>query len=176
MSPHPYLNQWYQFCPHCQEKLLAREKNFTVCPKCDFAFYNNPAPAVAVLLINNQQQLLLAKRKNPPRQNYWDNPGGFVDVGESAEKTVIREMEEETSLKVKIIKYLGSVPDTYGLGPTLNLVYLVEKLSGQLKAHDDVVELKWFTIDQIPWDEIAFQNTQQAVKMYQQYKTKHKEL
>ncbi len=169
MSNHPYLAKWYRFCPRCQTKLDIKEENIARCGKCNFVFYNNPATAVVILLINNEGKILLGKRKNEPKKDYWDNPGGFVDVGESAEETVVREMREETGLNISIEKYLGSIPDIYGIGPTLNLVYTVKSQGGEPQPHDDVVELKWFAIKDIPWNKVAFANTKIAVDMYQQY-------
>ena len=169
MTTHPYLAKWYRFCPRCQNKIIPHEENVVRCDECDFVFYNNPATAVVILLINDKGEVLLGRRKSEPRKDCWDNPGGFVDVGESAEETVVREMEEETGLKVSIEKYIGSIPDIYGIGPTLNLVYTVKSPGGEPHPHDDVVELKWFAIKDIPWDKIAFANTKIAVDMYQQY-------
>lgn len=167
MTAHPYLAKWYRYCPSCKTTLKHQSKKTTSCPKCNFIFYNNPATAVVILLTNDKGEVLLGKRRGEPQKNYWDNPGGFVDAGETAEQTVIREMKEETGLKIEIVDYLGSIDDVYGIGPTLNLVYVVKKISGEIEPSDDVVELRWFAIDQIPWNKVAFANTRSAIEMLQ---------
>ena len=111
----------------------------------------------------------------------WDIPGGFVDYGkavegairrETAEDAVLREAAEETNLQVEIVAYLGSLPDVYVYKgrqfPTLNLVYLVRKVSGDLRAQSDVIELDWFAIDQIPED-MAFAHQHQAVELLRRH-------
>lgn len=172
MQTHPHITKWYKFCPQCKTELNPREENITACPSCDFIFYNNPATATITLLINDNQEVLLGIRKVDPQKGYWDNPGGFVSVAESGENAAIREMKEETGLDVEIVDYLGSIDDIYGITPTLNLVYVVKTIGGTLQPADDVSELKWFTMKDIPWDKMAFANTKIAVEMYQDYLTK----
>lgn len=138
------------YCPKCQTKLVHNGKSAN-CPNCDFTYYLNPAPTTVVLFVKDNQ-VLLGKRAIEPKKDLWDLPGGFIDVGESAEQGAIREAKEETGLDVKIVKYLGSAPDIYGdtLVPTLIFVYVVEILGGEMTPQDDISELKWFALDQVP--------------------------
>lgn len=75
-----------------------------------------------------------------------------MKAGESSEEAIIRETYEETGLKVKIEKYLGSYPDTYGGEdkPTLGITFIVRVVSGKPKANDDVAKLVWVPIKDIP--------------------------
>lgn len=164
-----YLAKWFQFCPHCKTKLQAETSNYLICPVCDFQYYNDPATAVAVL-IEKENQLLLAQRKHDPKKGYWDTPGGFVEVGETVEETVIREVKEETTLEVEIVAYLGSKDDLYDLQPTINLIFLTSPIEGKPQAQDDVAKLAWLKPEEILEKRLAFTNTRRAVELYQKYR------
>jgi NADH pyrophosphatase NudC (nudix superfamily) len=82
----------------------------------------------------------------------WDILGGFIDAGETAEEAVCREILEETGLRVRITRYLGSFPDTYGPRqvPTLNLGFVTLVTSGALHPATDVAEVRWFAATELP--------------------------
>jgi ADP-ribose pyrophosphatase YjhB (NUDIX family) len=162
-----FLNKNFKYCPKCKAELDLKS-NFAACSECDFLYYQNPAPCT-VLLFHKDNQVLLAKRAIEPRKGYWDVPGGFIEIGETAETSALREAKEETNLDVKIITYLGSLPDIYGetLLPTLIFIYHVEAINSDyrhLKAQDDVAELKWFELNDLP-DQFAFENVKPAIDM-----------
>lgn len=76
--------------------------------------YRNPIPTVDIIIeISSpvkRQGIVLIKRKNPPLG--WALPGGFVDYNESLEQAAVREAEEETSLKVKLLFQFHTYSDT----------------------------------------------------------------
>lgn len=171
------IDQFYQnnyhYCPSCQEKLILSDQVLR-CPVCQLAIYHTPAAAVTVIIINNGK-ILLAKRAIQPKKDYYDTPGGFINDNESAEEAVIRELKEESNLKVKVVRYLGSMADQYqdvylknhDFRPTLILFFQAKIISGRLKAADDVAQLEWFDLNKIPAN-LAFKNTQQAIKLAKQ--------
>ena len=59
----------------------------------------------------NGKYVLLVKRKNEPFKGQWVLPGGFVDDGEELETAAIRELQEETSLKMDSLKQLKAYGD-----------------------------------------------------------------
>jgi 8-oxo-dGTP diphosphatase len=74
--------------------------------------YRNPFPTVDIIIetVTPQKKgIVLIKRKNPPYG--WAIPGGFVDYGESLEQAAAREAEEETSLKVNLIRQFHTYSD-----------------------------------------------------------------
>ncbi|OGH99962.1 MAG: hypothetical protein A2Y25_02455 [Candidatus Melainabacteria bacterium GWF2_37_15] len=103
-------------------------------------------------------KLLLVKRKNPPFQNKWAIPGGFVDYDEELETAAMRELEEETGVKDVSLKQLH----TFGKigrdprGRTVSVVYMafVDAEQVKIKAGDDAKEAQWFDINKLP--ELAF--------------------
>jgi ADP-ribose pyrophosphatase YjhB (NUDIX family) len=158
----------YQYCPYDGERLMINEsanEGRPTCPKCGFTDYQNPVACVAIL-ITQGKKILLARRGIEPAKGQWDIPGGFVDSGESAEETVIREASEETTLRVRIKEYLGSVPDVYGprQKPTANLCFLVEILEGEPNPKSDVESLEWFSLDQLP-EKMAFAHQRRVIQL-----------
>jgi 8-oxo-dGTP diphosphatase len=107
----------------------------------------------AIILFKNG--LVLVKRKNPPYQGKFALPGGFVEIGESAEKAAAREAFEETGLLVEIIKLVGvySDPQRDPRGHTVSVCYLARG-SGKLKGGSDAASAELFELDAIP--ELAF--------------------
>jgi len=72
----------------------------------------SPALTVDGILIKNGS-ILLIQRKHSPFQGTWALPGGFVEYGEKTENAMIREMSEETGLKIKICALLGVYSDPH---------------------------------------------------------------
>ncbi len=86
----------------------------------------------------------------------WDIPGGFLEPWEHPAEGAAREVAEETGLRVRMASLLTVVMDTYHDDfYTLNVYYLAEVLDGEMRAADDLAELRWFTPENLP-DEYAF--------------------
>jgi len=100
-------------------------------------------------------KIVLIRRKNPPYQDHFAIPGGFVEVGETVEAAAVREAKEETGLDVKLMKLLGvySDPSRDPRGHTVSVCFLALG-SGNLKAGSDAKDTGLFGIDEIP--ELAF--------------------
>jgi 8-oxo-dGTP diphosphatase len=115
----------------------------------------SPALTVDGVLIQNQSVLLI-QRKHAPFQGAWALPGGFVEYEEKTEDAMIREMFEETGLKIKIHGLLGVYSDPHRdpRGHTVTVVYLVEAVGGTLNAGDDASSAKFFKANELP--ELAF--------------------
>lgn len=119
-----------------------------------FKPYRNPFPTVDII-IEVEDKIVLIYRKNPPYG--WAIPGGFVDYGETLEEAAIREAKEETNLDIEILYLLGcySDPKRDPRFHTITTVF-VAKGKGELKPKDDAKLAKLFKIEEIPWDELAF--------------------
>jgi mutator protein MutT len=148
------------------------EGNRAECSSCGFEHYHNPAPTV-VVVVEKDNKILVVKRGIEPQKNMWDLPGGFIDVGETVEECVIRETLEETGLKVEIVQELGTTPDEYGQKktPTLNHLYLVKVVGGKAQPQDDVSELRWVSLDDLP-KTFAFKNCKIAIDRYNKFRQK----
>jgi len=161
----------FQFCPFDGERLEARpgrNEGRPSCTRCRFVHYANPVPAVAVF-IKRGTEVLLVRRAIEPEKGKWDIPGGFVQWDEKVEQTVVRECEEELSVIVDDIKFLGSIPDVYGpfKTQTINLCFLAAITCGELFPASDVDRLEWFSVDRPP--ALAFAHQQQAIALLREY-------
>ena len=99
--------------------------------------------------------IVLIERKNEPKG--FALPGGFVDVGESVEQAVIREMKEETGLDVEISRLLGiySDPQRDPRGHVVSVVF-VGDARGEPKAGSDAKEAHVFKLEEIPFESLVF--------------------
>jgi len=113
--------------------------------------YENPLPAVAVLVLNSKDQLLLVKRSVEPAKGTWCLPGGFIEVDESIEEAAVRELEEETGIKGEIeglVDFFSQRSQDYRA--ILIFGYRVKILGGELKAGDDAQEAGFYDLDKLP--------------------------
>jgi len=101
-------------------------------------------------------KILLIKRNSNPFKNRWALPGGYVEYGEKVEDAAIREVLEETSLKVEIKELFGvySDPNRDPRGHTVTIVYLMNVVGGKLKSGDDASDARFFELEKLP--ELAF--------------------
>lgn len=162
------FHELFKFCPKCKQQLNHLDNHVT-CKTCDFVWYNNPAVATSIALIKDKK-ILLAKRKKAPSKGAWDMLGGFVDPGETVEEGIAREMKEETGLDIEIEKYIGSVADIYNDLPVIPLIFKAKliKLDQEPIPQDDVEELAWFSLEEIP-NNLAFKNTKITIEKLKEY-------
>lgn len=134
-----------------------------VCDSCGFIFYQNPAPAVAVIL-QQRGEILLVKRKYEPRAGSWSLPAGFIEMGESPELCAIREVKEETNFDIDIDGLFGVYP---GMDDprthVLLVVYRGVITAGEIRPGDDAAEAKFFDFQQLP-ENIAFESHRHIVE------------
>lgn len=91
-------------------------------------------------------------------------PGGYVDRGEEVHAAAIRETEEECGLKIRVQGLVGVY--SYPGRLAVVVVYEAQYLSGGLIQGDESLEASWFSPGRIPWDDLAFQSTVDALKDY----------
>ena len=111
-----------------------------VCPKCGHLIerYKNPLPTADVI-VDIDGKVVLVKRKNPPYG--WALPGGFINYGESAENTAVREIREETGLEITGLKHTFVGPGIKpGDSPTKSYQFQINPLQVDLV---DIGDLKF---------------------------------
>jgi 8-oxo-dGTP diphosphatase len=158
----------YRFCPRCGGGLERRaiktiEPKRLVCQACSFIFYQDPK-VVAGTIFTLDRRLVLLKRGVEPAIGKWVFPGGYVDRGETVEEAALRETREESQLEVMI----GSLLNVYSYprSPNVIIVYAAQIVGGSLAAGDESVEAATFLPDEIPWPDLAFDSTRDALKDY----------
>jgi ADP-ribose pyrophosphatase YjhB (NUDIX family) len=151
----------YFFCPRCGQKLgnqTQSQLQKQVCLACGFNIYHNPKPTV-IALIEQDKKVLMIRQLIEPFKGDWDLPGGFVENTETLEQAVIREVKEETGLRVIETEYFCSATTPYqNAVDKQNLINLgvsfKVKVKGETKPGDDAGEICWFDWGNLP-DNIA---------------------
>ena len=133
--------------------------------------YEYPRPALtvdAVVFRENQNELevLLIQRKHYPFEGMWALPGGFVDMDETVEEAVVRELEEETNLVFSNLKQLHTFSelgrDPRGRTVSVTFYGITPFDKSNVKGGDDASDAKWYDIKSIP--ALAFDHIE-AIKM-----------
>ena len=111
--------------------------------------------------VRDDGRLLLLRRAIEPRLGSWVFPGGFMDIGETAEEAAIRETMEEAQLEVANLRLSGVY--TRAVPGVVVIVYEADAI-GEAVAGDETSEIGWFHAHEIPWDDIAFDSTEAALR------------
>lgn len=161
----------YKFCPICAEEFKLSAENLLTCQKCQFRYYISPKPCNACILENEKGEILVVRRAIDPGKGLLDLPGGFVDLNETGEAAMIREIKEETGLDIKEINYFGSYPERYlysGVNNFLLAMSFYGKVSSQekLAAIDDVAESFFVAKSKIRLEDFAFESIRSFIKDY----------
>ena len=161
----------YRFCPVCGERLELRvlkasEPKRLVCTNggCGFVFYLDPKIAVGTVILMPDDRIVLVKRAIEPGYGKWVFPGGYVDRGEELTLAAVREAREESGLDVRITELIN-IYSYAGRTPVI-VVYAATYVSGTLVVDDEGLEARAFEPDEIPWKELAFRSTQDALRDY----------
>ena len=169
----------YKFCPKCAGELKEETAEaLYICKQCGFHFYFSPKPCNAVIL-EKGSEILLVKRRFDPQKGFWDLPGGFVDPHESMEESAVREIKEELGLDIPVehFRYLISTPDRYEYLEipyhTICSTFIAPFPEGQeYKPQDDIEDLTWFNVDDLPLDKLAFPSMKVSLEFYLEQRAK----
>jgi ADP-ribose pyrophosphatase YjhB (NUDIX family) len=158
----------FRFCPRCGTALTRRPVRgrgpaLPACPNCSFVHYQDPKVATGTLFTLDGG-IVLVQRAIAPAYGKWVFPGGFVDQGERVEEAAIRETREEVGLEVKIERLLNVY--SYEDSSVVIVAYAARVVGGELQAKDESLAAKVFPREGIPWEELAFRSTHDAIKDY----------
>lgn len=138
--------------------------------------YKYPRPAVTadciVITKEAEPKVLLIERGDEPFKGCWAFPGGFMNMDETTEQCAIRELEEETGLKVSEVHQIGaySKVDRDPRGRTVTVAYLtIIDAPMAVKGQDDAAKAQWFPLSTLP--ELAFDHDEimwDAIKKYKE--------
>ncbi len=157
----------YRFCPRCGQPLATKHlfgAERPWCPSCGYIVFRDPKLAVGALIVQDGQ-MLLVKRGVIPRRGFWAMPSGFVEYDEQPRAALAREIREETGLEAVIGDVVEALPMADPNKKGVFLLFEGRVTGGELKAGDDVTEARWFPLNNLPWQEIAFpEHLQNALK------------
>lgn len=149
---HP-LSQ-FQYCPRCGSAHFEEHNGKSKqCRDCGFTYYFNPSSATVAFILNDHHELLVTRRAKEPAKGTLDLPGGFIDMFETGEEGVAREVMEETGLTVTRADYLFSLPNLYVYSGfcvhTLDMFYrcTVDDTT-HYQAMDDAADLFFLPLEQ----------------------------
>ena len=159
----------FRYCPRCgNDGFAERNPKAKSCPKCGLIYYANPSAATACFITDSAGRLLAVRRAKDPAKGTLDLPGGFMDMDETAEGGIIREIREETGIEVDAVSYLFSLPNIYPYGGmrvhTADLFFAAQVSDFSLAiASDDAAELVILAPDDITPEDFGLESIHQAV-------------
>ena len=162
----------FKFCPVCGSANWT-EHNFKskACGDCGFVYYANPSAATAAFILNSRNEMLVARRAKEPAKGTLDLVGGFVDMDETIEEGMRREILEETGLEVDVVRYLFSMPNQYLYSGmcihTLDADFVVRVADDvKPKAADDAADCLWIPVEDVDPAEFGLTSIRHAVERF----------
>ncbi len=159
-----------QYCGRCGHKTEdSKKERALVCPHCGQTEYPKISPAVIVAITNGDKVVMSRYRVSSNPYRGYALFAGFVEIGETFEDTVRREVMEEVGLKVKNIRYYKSQPWAFS---DTEMIGFFAELDGDddtiVLQEDELSEAGWFTREEIP-DEIVMNSIGSELKMVFKY-------
>jgi len=146
------LMTWHNnntYCGRCGSKTeLKKEERAAVCPECNLVIFPKISPAVIVAITCNNK-ILLARGKNY-KGDFYALIAGYVDVGESIEETVVREVKEEIGLDVWNLKYYKSQPWPFSGSLMLGFTAEADDTQQIVIDENEIKEAGWFSRGNLP--------------------------
>lgn len=145
------LTAWdrdFQFCGRCgQATERSAHERVRICTRCSHGAYPRLSPAV-IMLVEREGKALLARNART-KMPFYSTLAGFVEVGETLEETVAREVKEEAGVEVRDIRYFGSQP--WPFTGSLMIAYTAQWASGEIDADPtEIADASWFAPDALP--------------------------
>ena len=163
--PNPRTLHYCTQCAHSLVRIIPPEDNRVrdVCLQCGSIHYKNPRNVVGVVPIW-QDQILLCRRAIEPRYDTWTLPAGFMELRENSAEGALREADEEAGVQLELgpLFTLIDVPEA----SQVHIYYLAKVLSPELNPGPESLEARFFSFDEIPWDNLSFNTVSSTIKHY----------
>ncbi len=176
MSREAHPARVFSHCPRCGKSPFPFDgKNAFDCPSCGLRFYINEAASTAAIIerpaAGGRTEILLIRRGRDPGAGTLDLPGGFVDLGETAEDAVRREVMEELGVEVTDLRFMASFPNQYEyrgvLYFTCDLTFICRVRDPEsISLSEEARELIWIRAADADLGAIGFPSIRNAVRQY----------
>jgi 8-oxo-dGTP diphosphatase len=158
-----------RYCPACAGTLEVRPAGHPaslhpVCQTCGFTLWQNPKPSVEALILRYQgheSEILLGRVGSGPSKGRWSTPGGFLNLGDEPEPSLIRECQRELGVLVRVCELIGAFTDAFA-GGEVALFYRCQLESGEPRPADIVDAVAWFPVTAPP--ELSLDSERKAVQ------------
>lgn len=145
------LLDWYvshQYCGRCGNATQHHEsQRVLVCHSCREQYFPRINPC-AIMLVTRGKEVLLA-RSARFRSGFYSCLAGFIEVGETPEETVVREVKEEVGIEVDNIRYIKS--QSWPFPSQLMLGFIADYKSGDIVPEpEEIEEAGWYSVDALP--------------------------
>lgn len=162
----------FRYCPKCgSEHFDIHNEKSKQCADCGFVYYFNPSSATVALILNENNELLVCRRAKDPAKGTLDLPGGFIDIDETGEEGVAREVLEETGLEVQEAAYQFTLPNIYVYSGfpvhTLDMFYLCKvKDTRHISAMDDAADAFFMPIAEINPEDFGLGSIRKGLRIF----------
>lgn len=138
-----------------------------VCGHCGTIHYQNPKMVIGSIPVwdhDGDTRILLCKRAIEPRYGYWTLPAGFMENNETTAEAALRETQEEAGARVELHELFSllNVPHVH----QVHMFYRATLLDLDYAAGTESLEVKLFSQNEIPWDDIAFPTVAYTLKFF----------
>nr|WP_133619040.1 NUDIX hydrolase [Hydromonas duriensis] len=157
------------FCSQCgtatEQRIPPDDSRLrAVCPVCQHIHYDNPKTVVGTIPVLGDK-ILLCKRGIEPGYAMWTLPAGFMECGEGLAQGAARETLEEALATVEVIEPVYSLVDIPHIGQT-HVFFRANLQEGDFGAGHETLEVALFALDEIPWDDIAFNSVRITLQAF----------
>ncbi len=160
MSLNPALED-VRYCPRCGATATVQFPRSIRCATCGYGAYYNPKPVACAIPADTTGSLWLMRRGFEPGRGRWSMPGGFVDLGETVEDAVRREVMEEMAVEIVLDGLVGVY--SRAQDRTVVVVYAAS-VRGTPSRTEEALEVRAFAPTEIPWQDLAFWTDSRALR------------
>jgi ADP-ribose pyrophosphatase YjhB (NUDIX family) len=162
----------FHHCPRCGLKQPGPpDGSVFTCAECQFTLHFSAANAAAVFVERDDGRVLLIRRAKDPGRGLLAPAGGFIDIGETAEIAVGREVREEVGLELDDVRFVCSQPNSYLFKdvtyPVLDLFFTARAIDAdRAQALEDVDSLCWLEPERVDPEDLAFPSMKAAFAVW----------
>ncbi len=150
-----------RYCPRCAAAAEVSFPRSLVCESCGYRALWSPEPVAAAIPRDADGRIWLLRRTLHEGAGRWTFPGGYVELGESVEDAARRETREEMEIDIE----LGDLVGVYSRATERTVLVVFDaRALGVPRETEEASEVRAFAPAELPWDELAFWSTEQALR------------